>query len=88
MKKYRFYIPTWKTVPTLTIANSIANASGVCMYQVFDLDDTGRDRMFKVQLCWYPIKDYCLHIKEWGDVMINYKNPQSYKIGDTLTLAC
>lgn len=37
-------IETGKTVPTLTIANNIANALGVCMYQVFDLDDTGRYR--------------------------------------------
>lgn len=40
-------IETGKTVPTLTIANSIANALGVCMYQVFDLDDTGRYRCSK-----------------------------------------
>ena len=37
-------IETGKTVPTLTIATSIANALGVCMYLVFDLDDTGRYR--------------------------------------------
>lgn len=37
-------IETGKTVLTLTIANSIANALGVCIYQVFDLDDTGRYR--------------------------------------------
>ena len=35
---------TGKTVPTLAIANNIANALGVCIYQVFDLDDTGRYR--------------------------------------------
>ena len=40
-------IETGKTVPTLTIANSIANALGVCMYLVFDLDDTGRYRCSK-----------------------------------------
>ena len=40
-------IETGKTVPTLTIANSIANALGVCIYQVFDLDDTGRYRCWK-----------------------------------------
>ena len=37
-------IETGNTVPTLTFANSIANALGVCIYQVFDLDDTGRYR--------------------------------------------
>lgn len=31
-------IETEKTIPTLKIANDIANALGVCMYQVFDLD--------------------------------------------------
>lgn len=31
-------IETEKTIPTLEIANDIANALGVCMYQVFDLD--------------------------------------------------
>ncbi|WP_363316095.1 helix-turn-helix domain-containing protein [uncultured Anaerococcus sp.] len=40
-------IETGKTIPTLTIANNIANALGVCMYQIFDLDDTGRYRCSK-----------------------------------------
>ena len=31
-------IETEKTIPTLEIANDIANVLGVCMYQVFDLD--------------------------------------------------
>ena len=31
-------IETGKTIPSLKIANDIANALGVCMYQVFDLD--------------------------------------------------
>lgn len=31
-------IETEKTISTLKIANDIANALGVCMYQVFDLD--------------------------------------------------
>lgn len=31
-------IETEKTIPTLKIANDIANALGVCIYQVFDLD--------------------------------------------------
>ena len=31
-------IETEKIIPTLKIANDIANALGVCMYQVFDLD--------------------------------------------------
>lgn len=30
-------IETEKTIPTLKIANDIANALGVCMYQVLDL---------------------------------------------------
>ena len=32
-------IETKKTIPTLKIANDITNALGVCMYQVFDLDE-------------------------------------------------
>ena len=31
-------IETEKIIPTLKIANDIANALGVCMYRVFDLD--------------------------------------------------
>lgn len=31
-------------MPSLKTANDIANALGVCIYQVFDLDDTGRYR--------------------------------------------
>jgi len=31
-------IETEKTILSLKIANDIANALGVCMYQVFDLD--------------------------------------------------
>lgn len=34
-------IETGKTIPTLKIANDIANALDVCIYQVFDLDGTG-----------------------------------------------
>ncbi|HES9513771.1 TPA: helix-turn-helix transcriptional regulator [Streptococcus pneumoniae] len=34
-------IETGKTVPTLKIANDIANALGVCIYKIFDLDGTG-----------------------------------------------
>ena len=41
-------IETGKTVPTLAIANNIANAIaknlGVCIYKIFDLDDSGRYR--------------------------------------------
>ncbi|KJQ68418.1 transcriptional regulator [Streptococcus mitis] len=37
-------IETGKTTPTLKIANDIANALGVCIYQVFDLDGTGNYR--------------------------------------------
>ena len=40
-------IETGKTIPSLKTANDIANALGVCMYQVFDLDDTGRYRCSK-----------------------------------------
>ena len=35
-------IETENTVPTLKVANDIANTLGVCIYQVFDLDGTGR----------------------------------------------
>ena len=35
-------IETGKTIPTLKIANDIANALGTCMYAIFDLDGTGR----------------------------------------------
>lgn len=31
-------IETGKTMPSLKTANDIANALGVCMYEVFDLD--------------------------------------------------
>lgn len=31
-------IETGKTVPSLKTANDIANALGVCVYQIFDLD--------------------------------------------------
>lgn len=31
-------IETGKTIPSIKTANDIANASGVCMYQIFDLD--------------------------------------------------
>ena len=34
-------IETGKTVPTLKIANDIANALGVCIYKIFDVDGTG-----------------------------------------------
>lgn len=37
-------IETRKTIPSIKTANYIENALGVCMYQVFDLDDTGRYR--------------------------------------------
>lgn len=40
-------IETGKTVPTLKIANDIANALGVCMYKIFDLDGTGEYRCNK-----------------------------------------
>lgn len=41
-------IETGKTVPTLKIANDIANALGVCMYKIFDLDGTG---MYRCSCC-------------------------------------
>ena len=31
-------IETGKTIPSLKTANDIANALGVCMYKIFDLD--------------------------------------------------
>ena len=31
-------IETRKTIPSLKTANDIANALGICMYQIFDLD--------------------------------------------------
>ena len=34
-------IETGKVVPSLKVANDIANALSVCMYQIFDLDETG-----------------------------------------------
>lgn len=37
-------IETGKTTPTLKAANDIANSLGVCIYKIFDLDDTGRYR--------------------------------------------
>lgn len=42
-------IETGKTVPTLKIANDIANALGVCIYKIFDLDGTGR---YKCSYCY------------------------------------
>lgn len=35
-------IETGKTIPTLKIANAIAKNLGVCIYKIFDLDDSGR----------------------------------------------
>lgn len=37
-------IETEKTTPGLRVANDIANALGVCMYRIFDLDGTGNYR--------------------------------------------
>lgn len=37
-------IETGKIMPTLKIANDIANALGVCIYKIFDLDGTGEYR--------------------------------------------
>ena len=37
-------IETEKTVPTLMTAVHIANALGVCIYKIFDLDNTGKYR--------------------------------------------
>ncbi|HGM8612514.1 TPA: helix-turn-helix transcriptional regulator [Streptococcus pyogenes] len=42
-------IETGKTIPSLKTANDIANALGVCIYQIFDLDGTGRYRCSKCQ---------------------------------------
>ncbi len=33
-------IETGKTIPSLKLANEIAKALGVCLYKVFDLDET------------------------------------------------
>lgn len=33
-----------KTMPTLKLANNIANTLDVCIYKIFDLDDTERYR--------------------------------------------
>lgn len=41
-------IETEKTIPTLKIANDIATALGVCIYEIFDLDNTG---MFQCPKC-------------------------------------
>lgn len=41
-------IETGKTMPSLETANDIANALGVCMYQIFDLNGEGT---FKCQNC-------------------------------------
>ena len=37
-------IETGKTIPSLKTANDIANALDVSIYQIFDLDGTGRYR--------------------------------------------
>lgn len=42
-------IETGKTVPTLKIANDIANALEVCMYKIFDLDSIGEYRCNKCE---------------------------------------
>lgn len=34
-------IETGKTIPSLKLANDIAKALGVCLYEVFDLDGQG-----------------------------------------------
>jgi len=47
-------IETGKTVPTLKIANDIANALGVCIYEIFDLDGTGE---YRCDNCDCIIKD-------------------------------
>lgn len=41
-------IETEKTIPTLKIAYDIAEALGVCIYQIFDLDGTGN---YKCKSC-------------------------------------
>ncbi|MDO4710872.1 MAG: helix-turn-helix transcriptional regulator [Peptostreptococcaceae bacterium] len=41
-------IETGKTIPTLKIANDIANALCVCIYKIFDLDGTG---MYRCSCC-------------------------------------
>lgn len=48
------HIETGKTMPSLKTANDIANALGVCMYQIFDLDGTGE---YRCDNCDCIIKD-------------------------------
>ena len=40
-------IETGKVTPSLRLANDIANAIGVCLYDIFDLDDTGKYKHIK-----------------------------------------
>ncbi len=47
-------IETGKTMPSLKTANDIANALGVCIYGIFDLDGTGE---YRCDNCDYIIKD-------------------------------
>lgn len=44
------HIERGKTIPTLKIANDIANVLGKCLYEIFDLDGTGE---YKCNICNY-----------------------------------
>lgn len=44
-------IETRKTIPSLKTANDIANALGVCMYQIFDLDGEGTYKCHSRNCC-------------------------------------
>lgn len=44
-------IETEKTIPSLKKANDIANALGVCMYQIFDLDGEETYKCHKCDCC-------------------------------------
>ena len=44
-------IETWKTILSLKTANDIANALGVCMHQIFDLDGEGTYKCHSRNCC-------------------------------------
>lgn len=74
-------LDTWKSVSNLKTANDIANALGVCIYQVFDLDGTAMYSCLDSNCL--NSKWYLSCIFEHGGGIINiYKNPQRYRNGD------
>ena len=50
-------IETGKTIPSLKTANDIANALGVCMYKIFDLDGKETYKCHSRNCCW-ELYDY------------------------------